>query len=410
MNNNNNSNAAPAAGGRSRKRGRRGASNQGGGQPPQKKQKTQGQARRQRKRRARNGRAMTNRGTAGGDFQEFPVGQRGRAQRTKTVTEDEYVAEVPGSVGFGTNQYSVNPGQAGTFPWLSKEAVQWEKYRFNFLQFYYKPEVSQYAANGQTGKVMLSFDYDAADPPPATKQQVEDTFPEVDGMPYEGGGPAHNPKVDKNDLSLTIPPQPGTQDSWFVRTGAVPGGSDIKTYDLGTLSVSTSANHDTTTIGELRVRYSVEFMNPILENAVGVPITYHTAAFQTPGNPASATPQVVPSATLTQLTLASSVTNGLGAVNTAGSIVPPAGNYQVFAEVFATEGAGSSAPSYLQLNLDKNGVIVWTNETGATGGAATLTTLAFVSCNGTDALTLVTQVNTSGANANVWGKMIIQSV
>jgi hypothetical protein len=108
----------------------------------------------------------------------------GATNRLKQViAEDEYIAEVNGSVGFATTQYNVNIGQSATFPWGYKIAALYEKYDFDYIEFYYKREVSEFAANGQTGKVMLSFDYDASDSPPTSKQQVEDTNPHIDGMP-----------------------------------------------------------------------------------------------------------------------------------------------------------------------------------------------------------------------------------
>jgi hypothetical protein len=179
----NNNNAAPAGRG-GRKRGRNsGAAASGGGQPPQKKRKTQ--AKRQRKRQARNGRAMTQRGDQ--------LTGKGRTRNSTTnrtemvIEEDEYIAEVTPSnePNFANVAYSVNPGQVATFPWLSTIAKNFEKYEFEYLEFYYKREVSEYASNGQTGKVILSFETDASDAPPTTKTQIEATDPHEDAMPCE---------------------------------------------------------------------------------------------------------------------------------------------------------------------------------------------------------------------------------
>jgi hypothetical protein len=148
----------------------------------------------------------------------FPSGAAARGRLRTVICEDEYIGEVAGSTGFVATGYPVNPGQSATFPWLSKEAAQYEKYRFLGLEFYYKPEVSAFATNGQSGKVMLSFDSDASDPLPGTKQQVEDTSPHSDAMPYE-------------ECVLVIPQDllRSFTDAFFVRPGGLPGGSDIKT-------------------------------------------------------------------------------------------------------------------------------------------------------------------------------------
>jgi len=150
----------------------------------------------------------------------------------------------------------VNPGQSTTFPWGSKVAQLYEEYEFEQLEFYYKREVSEFATNGQAGKVILSFDYDAADPTPTTKQQVEDSDPHVDGMPCT---PLLRLPIDRVMMRKG--------DAKFVRPGAQPANTDIKTYDVGNLIVSTQGCTNTTTIGELHVRYRVRFSKPVLEAA-----------------------------------------------------------------------------------------------------------------------------------------------
>lgn len=160
-------------------------------------------------------------------FNKFPVGTSqkngfNRNLASKTLTKDEYIGEVAGTVAFTTNQYSVNAGQSATFPWLAKEAIQWEKYEFLSLEFYLKPEVTQYTTNANQGKVILSFDADASDAAPLNKQEAEDVLPMADGMSYQ-------------TIKLNIPKYilSSHLDSFYVRPGNLPGGSDIKTYDLG---------------------------------------------------------------------------------------------------------------------------------------------------------------------------------
>jgi hypothetical protein len=184
-------------------------------------------------------------------------GQSGSTnRRQQVIEEDEYVGEVLGSVGFATTQYSINPGQAGTFPWASRIFALYEEYDFTFLEFYYKREVSEYATNGQTGKVMLSLDYDASDAAPTTKQQVEDTQAHVDFMP-------NTPFASlRADVAL-MRRNPGK----YVRLGAQPANTDIKTYDAGNLFVSTFGCANTTAVGELHVRYRCVAREPVLEAA-----------------------------------------------------------------------------------------------------------------------------------------------
>jgi hypothetical protein len=210
------------------------------------------------------------------------------SRRGQTVHEDEYIGDINGSVTFATSQYNVNPGQAATFPWGSRISQLYEEYDFEMLEFYYKREVSEFATNGQAGKVILSFDYDASDTAPTTKQQVEDTVPHVDGMPCT---PVLALRID----CARVRKNPAK----YVRPGAQPANTDIKTYDCGVLSVSTQGNTNTSLIGELHVRYRVRLSEPVLESSLvqgGVvhfsgitPTTlnnFATAVLQSGGTPA----------------------------------------------------------------------------------------------------------------------------
>jgi len=157
------------------------------------------------------------------------------------------------------------------------------------------------------------MDYDASDSPPASKTQAEDTDPHTDAMPYE-------------DLLLVLDPRQMFEmaDSKYVRIGGLPGASDIKTYDSGNLSVSTIGNTNTSLLGELHVRYAVIFEVPVLESTTSAPANNSVAIFGDNGQKAivSTTPFIHP---LDQV--APAVQNGLGAVNTTGSLLFPAGNY-----------------------------------------------------------------------------------
>jgi len=328
----------------------------------------------------------------------FPTGNFPRATRWCRVEEDEYIADVNGSVTFATTAFPVNPGQAATFPWLSKQAAQWEKYYWEYLEFYYKPEVSAFAQNGAAGKVILSMDYDAADAPPSSKQQAEDTDPHADAMPYE-------------DLLLQLDPYEMFQMglSKYVRPGGLPGSTDIKTYDSGNLSVSTIANVNATLIGELHVRYAVVFEVPVLESSAGgsVPANNQVAWFMS----SIAEPETT-GVPLT-LALATAEANGIAAVNTAGSIVPPAGNYLVDAWV---TGSAATAVTEQSVAFEKNGAVVGTQAPLTTLAAAAISTELtvggswFVTCNGTDALKLVSQTNGTGGTVTAVGSLRIVAI
>jgi len=252
-------------------------------------------------------------------------GNRATSRRTQVIEEDEYIGEVSGSVGFATTAYALNPGQSGTFPWGSKIAALYEKYDFEAVEFYYKREVSEYASNGQTGKVILSFDYDASDGAPTTKQQVEDTVPHIDGMPC-------TPTIRLPLDCRCIRNSPAR----FVRPGAQPLNTDIKTYDAGNLYVSTQGCAGTTVIGELRVRYRCKFSEPVLESTGGS-AGQAGSQFLITSNPAGETA----AATTVQGLLFASVTTPVVVQNTIAATVASTGLITLPSGVYLIEGGNT---------------------------------------------------------------------
>jgi len=294
---------------------------------------------------------------------------RGRVKKSHLLDEDEYIADINGSVGFAATQYAINPGQAGTFPWGSKIAALYEKYEFTSLEFYYRREVSEFATNGQAGKVMLSVDFDASDSTPTSKQQVLDTEPHIDGMPCT------------EQLVLRVDcRQMCRQDGCFVRPGAQPANTDIKTYDAGNFYVSTYGNTNTSVVGELRVRYKCLLSVPVLEPAgtpsPGQPGSYLQLTSNTSGETAAATTTV---GTLFALaTTPVVIANGIGAtIASTGVITLLAGSYLVEAGFTASDTAAAvtGGTLYLGMSTGNNAVTI----TGATSGADLSTHAAWIS-------------------------------
>lgn len=194
--------------------------------------------------------------------------QSGSANRKSLpLEEDEYICEINGSVTFATTAFPINPGQPGTFPWGYRLSQLYEEYDFEDLEFYYKREVSEFATQGDAGKVILSIDYDAMDPPPTSKQQVEDTQPHKDGMPC-------TPEIRlRADVGL-MRKNPGK----YVRTGVQVANTDLRVYDAGVLYVSTQGCNNTNVIGELRVKYKVKLKVQVLNPALGSFAAVHYSA------------------------------------------------------------------------------------------------------------------------------------
>jgi hypothetical protein len=184
-------------------------------------------------------------------------------------------------------------------------------------------------------------------------------------------------------------------DAKFVRIAGLPGGSDIKTYDCANLFIAGQGQTSATTVlGELHVRYTVILSDPIILGQLGVPTNNSlTQLIDSKQALTTATPYQPLLAAAGTTALA--VTNGCGVVNTAGSIVPPLGNYMLTVSGQFYSSAGVFSVCYL--NILKNAVVQNPGTDGNTcefynSAALTrdmmLSTTIFVSCNGTDAITL----------------------
>jgi hypothetical protein len=322
------------------------------------------------------------------------------SRRDMVIEEDEYIQEVTvaNQPNFNNVALPVNPGQAGTFPWLSTIAARFEKYEFDYLEFYYKREVSEFATNGQVGKVIIGFDSDATDQAPTTKQQMEDTVPHVDALPSE-------------NMSLIIPREMlhTRQDAHYVRPGAQPAQTDLKTFDLGTLNVATINIVNNVAVGELHVRYRVRLSIPVLE-PVGVGPSKSSAFFQSSGAEAAGATTVA-----ANLAVATAVANGLGVVNTSGSLVPPAGTYLMNADLFTQNASSQHAVVW---DIKKNGVSIFPAGTKpiASGGSAAATGFnsssavsVLVSANGTDAFTIPVTITYAGGTQTMWADVTFVS-
>jgi len=183
-------------------------------------------------------------------------------------------------------------------------------------------------------------------------------------------------------------------DAKFVRPGGLPGGSDIKTYDCGNLFVSISGiEANMGTLGELYVRYNCVLSVPVLESTNVAPTNYFVSSQQ--DTSASLTTGVnyqplfaaVASNTVVNV-------NGIGLVNTSGSLVPPPGNYilDVDCQFFNASGDNIEVAT-LQINKNSNvqGGLAWFDGPGLQ--VVTLHKSIYISCNGTDAITVTVESN-----------------
>lgn len=170
------------------------------------------------------------------------------------VIKEEYITNIYSSENFETGSWPVNPGISTIFPWLSKVAKSWEKYKFHKLHFQYRPLVTEYATNA-SGRIMLLADYDAADAPPPSKQAMLDSQPVAECRPAYGAVVRFDPKTMNDELEWR----------YIRRSLFIPQGTDQRMYDVGQVHVGTDDSPSVGKCGELWVSYDVEFEVPVTE-------------------------------------------------------------------------------------------------------------------------------------------------
>ncbi len=162
----------------------------------------------------------------------------------------EYVRLLSGSVAFAVSQLSLNPGQPGTFPWLSGYAQLFESYRFEQLRIEYVPS----CATTATGNVVLMVDYDASDSAPVSIMQAFNSRSSKIVQPWAG------------TVFESVSEDLNKQKSYFVRSGSLSSNQDVKLYDTGTINICRQGQADTSNIGSILIEARVRFMTPQQNN------------------------------------------------------------------------------------------------------------------------------------------------
>lgn len=168
------------------------------------------------------------------------------------IRHREYLADQLGSVAFSSSEFSINPGLARSFPWLSRIASRFESYHFESLRFMFETE----APTSSTGVVILTVDYDPTDAAPLSKTAALAYEGAVRSAPW-----SHSEfRARKTDLCK--------RKSYFVRCGNLPANATLSLFDTGNLFVCTKGQATAAVVGELYVEYDVVLSTPQMEPQV----------------------------------------------------------------------------------------------------------------------------------------------
>jgi hypothetical protein len=177
----------------------------------------------------------------------------GQSSSGVRIQHREYIEDLissSSSAGFQISAYSINPGLASTFQWLSQIAQNFEEYIFHGLVFEFVSTTSQFNSNSNMGSVIMSAEYNAFAPEFTTKPQMENSDFAVSARP-------------DNCIMYGVECANNAQSSYYVRSGGS-SSQPINLTDLGTfyIALQNVAYALGTSLGEIWVTYDVEFRRP----------------------------------------------------------------------------------------------------------------------------------------------------
>lgn len=188
-----------------------------------------------------------------------------RNNKEFVVRHREYITDIFSASGaantptaFGLQSFEINPGNNVTFPWLATIADKFEQYRIEGMVFEYKSLYSDAVVtqNGSIGSVILATEYNSGSPSFTSKQAMEN---------YQFAQSC------KPSLSVLHPIECARSQNvlseLYIRTGAVPAGQDVKTYDFGDFQIASQgvplgAAGAAVNMGELWVSYQIALIKP----------------------------------------------------------------------------------------------------------------------------------------------------
>jgi len=173
-----------------------------------------------------------------------------------TISHREYLGDVvSGTAGtFDIQEYTVNPSNSNTFPWLSSIAQQYESYEITGMIFEFKSlsGTAVGSTNTALGAVTMATVYDVEAPPFASRREMEQYEFSVSARTTESL--IHPVECDPRQNVLPM---------LFTRDASGSNTRDRRFHDMANFYVATDGlQASNVTIGELWVSYSVRLFKP----------------------------------------------------------------------------------------------------------------------------------------------------
>lgn len=216
---------------------------------------------------------------------------------TMNISHCEYLgtlisAGATGSNNFLAQSYAINPGNSGTFPWLSSTAINFQEYKFHKLVFEYRPLVSESTSTSSNtltsmGAVAIATQYNSILGPYNNYQQMAESDFAVTIKPSEHALHAIECNARYNPLGIQYV---SAQTSLTV--GA--NNSDIRMQNLGIVTFASNnipvASNTSVPLGEIWVHYEITLEKPQINAYLTGLQSSHYFGSNSTGAPATTTP------------------------------------------------------------------------------------------------------------------------
>jgi hypothetical protein len=181
------------------------------------------------------------------------------------VSRSEFLGDIVSPATLGVNGFTIlskiflNPGLATSFPWLSQIASNFAEYEWIQLVFEFKSMVPDGTSTG-AGSIVMATDYNPGGSDFTSKSMMENYEHPTSG------------KITKKQMHAVEcdPSKRAGSAAEYIRTGVVPAGEDIKSYDLGKTYLAVSGVPVSTNLGELWVHYKVRLSKAKIKSGLGV--------------------------------------------------------------------------------------------------------------------------------------------
>jgi plastocyanin len=179
------------------------------------------------------------------------IGQETRVRHREYI-QDIVVPSTP--TAFTNTAFTINAGDAVTFPWLAALASNYQQYKVNGMVFEYKTLSSDITAGGALGAVVLATNYDVTETEFTDKLHMENSQYAISAKPSQSQ--IHTIECDQNLTQSKL---------LYVRDGnSRVSGVDARLSDLGKFQVATVGLPGSAgvVLGELWVSYDVSLYKP----------------------------------------------------------------------------------------------------------------------------------------------------